>query len=106
MIEQQSGIQSLMEGAIHAVALSPPIVHELGKAFKSKKAIHSPRGKTGGVDVVVIYIPHKTLTPSAMVGFLLCLTSFQQPGQLRLKLQSANGIRVLLASNTGFDDFI
>ena len=41
-----------------------------------------------------------------MAGFFVaCLTCFQQPCQLRLKLQSTNCIVVLLATDAGFDDF-
>ena len=38
--------------------------------------------------------------------FYCHLTAFQQPGQLCLKLQGTNGIRVLFASNTGLDNFV
>ena len=42
-----------------------------------------------------------------MAGFCWYLTAFQQPGQLRLKLQSINGIsKYLRAADAGFDDFI
>ena len=38
---------------------------------------------------------------------MLCpVASLQQPGWLGLKLQSTNGIRVLLAADAGFDDFV
>ena len=39
-----------------------------------------------------------------MAGFLVVLAAFQQPCELRLKLQSTNGIAVLLAADAGFDD--
>ena len=43
-------------------------------------------------------------SPPLMAGFLVVLAAFQQPCELRLKLQSTNGIAVLLAADAGFDD--
>ena len=41
-----------------------------------------------------------------MAGFSWVLAAFQEPGELRLKLQSPNCIAVLLAADAGFDDFV
>ena len=61
------------------------------------RAIQVPKGESRGRRCRY-RTPEKHSPPSAMAGFLL------QPCELRLKLQSSNGIAVLLAADAGFDD--
>ena len=89
-----------------SIGTSRRLLSEKSRYHKVKTENHKkPAGKSRGHGCLY-RCPGKIHPISNGEVFYCHLTAFQQPGQLCLKLQGTNGIRVLFTSNTGLDNFV